>query len=340
MKIKFYTEKDNKLFLEFNESSFPERGKKNNKIIDFRYFNSFNTVDFIKNNVVAYGDSNEIIGQALYHPAKYYFQQQLIGMEWGFDLFVRADKRTESVGLHLLEYIKANKNENIFASGVGEKALKIEKFFGYHIIGHLKKYFLLTNPLYLLTGFLRRAYIKTEKFTQTISFGEYKITKVSLSDLWNKTSPYNTNLLEFDRSIDFLKWRFFSGHFNYSVYRIINIKKDSPIPIYFVVRTVKVKGITSLVLVDYRYNTQNPEEFKIILNAVKKISNLLYLPIIITGSSHRTTDSVLINKNYKLVGRDRPIICNNKDYKIFKDKIQNRNFIFSTLADSDGEYLM
>ena len=93
-------------------------------------------------------------------------------------------------------------------------------------------------------------------------------------------------------------------------------------------------------MVDYRFTVQNNTDFELILKAVKKISNKLYLPIIITGSSNCYSDVVLDKKKYKIVGIDRPIICNINDYRKYKTDILRREFIFSTLADSDGEYLM
>lgn len=260
-------------------------------------------------------------------------------MEWGFDLFVDPNKRTDSVGLHLLEFIKANKGGPIFASGVGEKALRIEKFFGYHIIGHLKKYYKLVNPFFLVSGLLRGENIKSSKFPLQIVSGNNIFEKVNMDYLWNAKDPYNAQLLEFERNIDFMQWRFYSEAFHYAVYQNIE-NNQSGKPSYFVVRTVKIKRITSLVLVDYRYDTSKNEDFISLLKATQKVASKLLLPVIVTGSSLQVTDSILDLLKFKITGKDRPIICNIKDYKQYKDKIQNRNFIFSTLADSDGEYLM
>ncbi|MBG6187893.1 hypothetical protein [Flavobacterium sp. CAN_S2] len=339
MKISFQKNIPINNFVDFNDSSFSGRSMSSQKLVRFRYFNPLHPGNFIEKNVIAHDDDNQISGQALYHPANYYFEKKLHTMEWGFDLFVDPNKRTDSVGLHLLEFIKANKDEPIFASGVGEKALRIEKFFGYHIIGHLKKYYKLVNPFFLFSGFLRAENIKSSKFPFQIVSGNTIFEKVNIHSLWDAKDPYNTQLLEFERNVEFMKWRFYSEGFHYAVYQNIE-KNQSGKPSYFVVRTVKIKRITSLVLVDYRYDTSKEEDFMSLLTATQKVALKLMLPVIVTGSSLQVTDSILDFLKFKITGKDRPIICNIKDYKQYKDKIQNRNFIFSTLADSDGEYLM
>lgn len=338
MKISFYTNANKKPFFDFNSTAFLSRGDFNEKLTNFRYFNPLHPGDFANDNILSFDDSDNISGQALYHPANYYFENEKRPMEWGFDLFVRPDMRSESVGIHLMEYIKAQKSTPIFASGVGEKALKIEKFFGYHIIGYLKKYYKIVNPFFAITGLLAPKNIKPSQFPKVVMVGNDRFEKTAMEQLWNASEPYNNNLLEFERDRKFLQWRFYSDGFGYAVYRLMDDSAQKPL--YFVVRTVKIKKITTLILVDYRYDTAKKEQLELILNAAAKVCSRLFLPIMVTGSSHQVTDKVMESKKFKVTGKDRPIICNKKEYKIFKEPIANRNFIFSTLADSDGEYLM
>ena len=339
MKINFQNIKSKNEFITFNTESFPERASLNEQLINFRYFNQLNQGELLSQNVIATDDAGKIIGQALYHPAAYYFQNEKREMEWGFDLFVRQDKRQDSVGLHLFDFIKENKKNPIFATGVGEKALKIEKFYGYHVIGHLKKFYKIVNPFFLLTGILRKKNIKTEQFPDFIK-GNKKFKKITSENLWDCEQAYNDDLLEFERNEHFLKWRFYSANFQYALYKLDNNQADITCPVYFVVRTVKIKRITILVLVDYRFNVNHPEKLSDIIKATHQIAQKLFLPIVVAGSAHKVSDQVLAASQYKITGRDRPIICNKKEYKDFKDNIKNREFLFCTFADSDGEYLM
>ncbi|MCC8424864.1 hypothetical protein [Mucilaginibacter sp. UR6-11] len=326
-------------FINFNVESFPERDALTQKLITFRYFNPLNTGNFIENNVIALDNDGKICAQALYHPARYYLKNELHDFEWGFDLYVSPNKRNDSLGLHLFEYIKENKHAPIFASGVGEKALKIESFFGYHVIGYLKKYYKLVNPFYLLSGLIVKSNLNNSRYPDRLIVGKEFFEKTKAMQQWLAGAPYNNNLLEFDRSQQFMNWRFFSDDFNYAVYRRIGAKPFSP-PIYFVVRTVKIKHLTCLLLVDYRYDTKQVDDFKLIIKVVNKLAAKLLLPVVVTGSSLKISDAVLELNNFKITGKDRPIICNIKEYKQYKNEIKNRDFIFSTLADSDGEYLM
>ncbi|HEX8269206.1 MAG TPA: hypothetical protein VF581_04885 [Flavobacterium sp.] len=338
MKISFYDKSDHSEFIDFNALAFPERGEFNKKLIDFRYFNPLNKGNHIRNAVVAYDDeSGELIGEALYHPASYYFQNEWHKMEWGFDLFARPDKRTESVGIYIMEFIKANKTGPTFATGVGKPALKMKKFYGYHVIGHLEKFYKIINPIFLATGLLRAARIPTTKFPQKIKSGNHEFSKVTKEQLWDLEVAYNPDLLEFGRDRNFLNWRFYSAGFEYAVYKVSDSETN---PLYFVVRTTKIKGITTVMLVDYRFNTGNRENFEIILQAAAKVASRLFLPIVITSSSLRITDDLLQEQGYKKQGIPRPVVSNVKEYKSYKEQIDNRNFVFLTFADSDGEYLM
>lgn len=340
MNISFQDNGKKDQLVAFNVESFPEREKLNKKIINFRYYNELHQGEFYKNNVIAVGLDGSIIAQLLYHPANYFLDNAKYQMEWSFDLFVRPDMRQESLGLHLFEFIKANKKElPIFASGIGEKALKIEKFYGYHVIGHLKKYVKIVNPLFAITGLMRKKYISKSKFPNQIK-GKTNFVKVNFEDLWDAPKPYNSELLEFERDKTFLQWRFFSPDFEYVVYKQESETNSNKNPNYFVVRTAKMKGITFLILVDYRYEVNNSLAFQSIIEAAHKIANQLFLPIVVTGSSHLTADQVLEAAKYKANGRDRPIICNKKEYKKYKETINNRTFVLTTLADTDGEYLL
>ena len=332
MKVTFQQDIPFEAFNSFNAAAFP--GRDTEKIINFRYFNRLNDGDFIQHNVIATDAMHNVIGQALYHPAHYFYDGAKHDMEWGFDFFVDPQKRNDAVGLQVLDFVKANKTKPIFASGVGKKALKIQKFYGYHVIGYLKKYFKIVNPLLLVTGFLRGKNIAASKFPATIKIGAAHFEKVSIRQLWNTDKPYNADLLEFERDEKFLKWRFCSDGFQYALYR----RQDSDH--YFAVRTIKFKRITCLVLADYRFDLNAEGQFAEIIAAASKVATALWLPIVVTGSSLAKADQILEHAGFKINGEDRPIVTNVKAYKSLQQDIKDRKFVFSTLADSDGEYLM
>jgi hypothetical protein len=337
MKVSFLKNIPAEKFVSFNKKSFP--GKQVEKIIDFRYFNPLNNSTSIENNVVATDDNQNIIGQMCYHSASYFFNNELLQSEWGFDFFVDPESRNDAVGLQVLDFIKANKLLPIFGVGLGKRSLKLQKVYGFHLIGYLKKYYKIVNPIFLLSGFLTGRHVKTARYPKFVGKGENRFQKVSADELWSNQSPYNQSLLEFGRDKNFLSWRFFSSHFQYAVYRKVS-DAGSPQPVYFAVRTTKVKKITCLILSDFRFDTDKKSDFKAIVNAASSVASALYLPIVVTGSSHHVSDAVLEEARFKITGEDRTIVSNVKEYKQYQDQITARNFLFTTLADTDGEYLM
>ncbi|RZJ65395.1 MAG: hypothetical protein EOO50_13815, partial [Flavobacterium sp.] len=285
MNVHFQNREEDKKFIAFNETIFPERGELNRKLTDFRYFNPMNPKSDTSGNVVATDDDGKLIGQALYHKTDFFFDGNRASSEWGFDFFVVPERRNDLVGVHILQYVKANK-PNVFAAGLGEKALKLQKMLGYNVIGYLKKYVKIIHPFFLPFGLLRATNLKSGSYPKIIGKGESLFERISLDELWNSESPYNENLIEFARDESFLKWRFYSKNFNYAVYRQVG---SSGNPIYFALRTVKIKGITGLVLVDFRYDVKKPEQFSLIVSSAKKIATKMWLPILVTASSHKSS---------------------------------------------------
>lgn len=336
MMVRFQQPQDDAQFKTFNESVFPERGDRNRALTELRYFNSKNPQSDTSGNVVAFTPEGKLIGQALYHKTDFFHDGQRRSSEWGFDFFVVPEHRNDFVGVDILQYVKANK-AFVFAVGLGEKALKLQKMLGYHVIGEIRKYVKIVQPLCLPFGLLRSGNLEAARYPKSVKKGTVLFDRVSAESLWDAESPYNQELLEFGRDRSFLNWRFYSDNFQYAVYR----KADgTDQPNYFALRSVKIKGVTGLVLADFRYQVSRPEQFREIVDAARQIASKMWLPILATGSAHRSSDQVLEAMNFKKVGRDRPVVSNDKAYKQFKPSIDDRNFVFVTLADSDGEYLM
>ncbi|NMH29506.1 hypothetical protein [Flavobacterium silvaticum] len=333
MNIRLEQPADDAAFETFNAKAFPERGNSGKRLTDFRYKNPLHQEADISHNVLAFSDSGELVGQALYHPTKAYYEEKIIDAEWGFDFFVDPEKRADLAGVHILEFVRDHKKP-VFAVGLGDKALKIQKYFGYHVIGHIKKYVKI-NPVLLPFGFARPAHIKTSDYPKSIKTADGIFERIDTQKLPDPSEAYNKELLEFSRDSTFLNWRFFSGLFPYAVYVL---KPNSEKPTYFVVRTTKIKHATALILVDYRFSSA--AGFKTMLSAFQKLSVKMLLPITVCGSSLQSVDSELEAAGYKSHGRDRPIVSNRPEFKMPKEKLEARNAVFVTLADSDGEYLM
>ncbi|MGV8092856.1 MAG: hypothetical protein AB2L24_13445 [Mangrovibacterium sp.] len=326
MQIKFFESLDYNKFIDFNKQIFPERIN-SQSIIDF-WFNKSKTESAL--SIILKGDNEEIWGQNIHSSMFYYLENEKVYGEWGFDYIVREDKRKDGYGIDILQFALKHK-DTIFAVGSGPLALKIELKMGFKLLGELKKYVSIANPFWLSTSIFR-GIIPIKKFPLDVNIKGVKYILTTEHNLLDFCKPFNRNLLEFGRDKAFLNWRYFSGLHEYALYK----KADGED--YFVLRTIVLKRITCLVLVDYRCDFSNPEDFESQIEVVKKVAGKLKLAIIITGSSLHIIDKILGKKYFKSIGPPRPIISS-REFKEKSENIINREFIFSTLADSDGEIL-
>ncbi len=324
MQIQFLESSTDKKFFEFNNKVFPKRVN-SKMLIDFWFSKK---KDEHALTIILKGKKDEIYGQNLHSSMSYFYNHEVLQGEWGFDFIVSEEIRKEGYGIDILLFALEHKKA-IFAVGSGPMALKIELKMGFKLIGELRKYVGISNPLYLISS-LFRGIISKNKFPITVKAKVKTFKLTSLDQLPFYSNPFNRELLEFGRDNAFLKWRFFSNLYQYSFYKQENGND------YFVVRTIEKKGITCLVLVDYRCNFNDSQNFVELIKAVKKIASNLRLSVIIAGSSLKITDEIFESKRFKSIGRPRPIITN----KIFKEeqqRISKREFVLATLADSDGE---
>ena len=327
MKIKDLSPELYASFVAFNKAIYPER-KNIDELLKFRVLNSPHKKD-MELNVVLLSDDEDVAGQALYYSTSYYHEGKTEQSLGGYDLIVKPKLRKMNYGLDLIEYISENRTQIAFASGVGDMALKIQKAIARaKVIGFLRKSIKIVNILNFPFAINRQVSLKS--YPQKIN-GFVKVADPTR--LENLTKPYNDELLEFCRDREFLTWRFFEAPYEYAFYK--SVDNDN----YFVVRTIVKNHITAVVLVDYRCDLKQSQEITEIINAAVKLTNRLFLPVLITASSTIYVDTVLQEKSFKVIGRDRVMTIYQKGVKAYQQKIAERKFVFTTLADSDGEIL-
>ena len=93
-----------------------------------------------------------------------------------------------------------------------------------------------------------------------------------------------------------------------------------------------------MLLVDYKVPYRCEDGFSAIINATKSLTRRLNYDGIVTASSHKFFDKHLILNHFI----NRPIwsesfILTNENIPIDNYVIRNRDFVYSTLADSDAE---
>lgn len=314
----------NKLY-SYNTIIYPQKVIKSKDYIDFWISRVSNAIGDI---YLLINDNLEIVGQQFVSSMSFWYNNQCVQSKWAFDLYVNSEYRKDSWGIDLMLYNK-KENPNHLATGSGPMALAINLKMGMKWLGEIRKYVCMVSPQNLLFSIFR-GNVSINNFPSSVSLNDIKFNRISKDELPDIQKPFNNNLLEISRDKEFLKWRFYSSLHDYAVY--LDAKSES----YFVLRTIIQKHITALLLVDYRCDVNKPEQFQNIISVVKRIARKLHLSIIITGSTLRDFDNILEEEHFKSVGRPRPVLGYLK-CKDRKKDIDDRNFCFVTLADSDGE---
>lgn len=316
------TKEDIPQLTSYNLRTYPDRGEQTRPIIDFW---ADRHEDAVK-DILAVEKDGKFFGQEFYSRMGFYYNGTYEDAHWCFDLFVDPDLRKDCVGLDFMQYA-LGEYPNYYCTGSGPDAVKLHLALGKQILGDIRKYVGIVNPLWLATS-LFRGKVSRSKYPKTIG-KDWKLL-YSTEDIPEFRQPFNDELFEVARDKAFLKWRFFNDLHPYAFY------KNTETNEYFVVTTIVQKHITALVLLDYRCSLADTSAFEKIVKAAKKVANKIHVPIAICGSSHAIMDQVLESHNFKSIGRPRPII-GTKKYKKEKDAIKGRTFAFVTLADSDGE---
>ena len=323
-KIRKTTSADYESILLFQQKAYPHKKRIKESLAFWRS----QSLEAAEKNIILVDDKGNVHGQMFVSDMAYYYKGKKIESVWEYDLFVEEYFRKSAWGVDLVLYCM-DLYPNACSTGSGPQALPVHLKLGQKMLGEVRKYVRMGNPFYLVTSF-RRGEVKTDGFPESITVKGARYDKVNMNELPDLSEPFNVDYFEIARQKSFFEWRFFSGYHDYAFY------KENDGNDFFVVRTIVKKGITALVLVDYRFNVSNAVSFNSMVNAIRSIAAKLHLSVIICGSSFAVSDQVLEKHGFKSIGRPRPIIgflkCNDR-----KEDIVNRNFCFVTLADSDGE---
>lgn len=272
--------------------------------------------------------NGEIFGQILASKMSYYYCQKTIDTVWLFDLIVDEHLRNNEYGIDLLLTCMYEHPDSC-STGSGPLALPIHLKMGNKLLGEIRKYIGIPNFGGIFTS-IGRGIISEDHFPKQVDVEAYIFYKVSKERLPELNKPFNDHLFEIARDRSFLQWRYFSGLHSYAFYQLSGHND------FFVLRTTVLRGVTVMLLVDYRCNMEIPGSFEILFKAITKVMRKTHIGILIAGSSLRVVDDVLESHHFRSVGRARPVIgfVNTKSRV---DDVKARKFAFITLADSDGE---
>ncbi|MBI5375230.1 MAG: hypothetical protein HZA77_07325 [Candidatus Schekmanbacteria bacterium] len=324
-------------FLDFNKKSFPERKNTSER---FKY-------QFIENPLLqdkehphgylCYNDNDEIAGQFMASPFEFHLSGRDYKGYFGCDYYVSENSRGISGAVLACKAIRSYRP--YFAIGLTETAKKIHLSLGTKVLGNLRKFIWvrnLINPL-LITAKLyskegaKEGYYKNRRSPEKISSYGEEFVLADNSDGWN--NYHWTDTLEFSRSPEFLKWRFFGTLKGYYFY----LSKKSKNQSYFVVRKSMWRGMQFLLLLDYKVPYQDEKAFLAILKASKLLAKELGCDGVITFSSHMFFDQGLKKSFFFKIGNQN-LILTNADIDSRESSINKREFVYATIADSDIDF--
>ncbi len=319
MEIRRLTEKDIPELYRFGKVMFPSRSSFYHKIIDFMQ----------KDRMGGYTggmglfDGDELCGQILYSATTLWYNGTKYPTGWNYDLIIREDLRKDAWGIDLL--MKSWKEFPLAcATGSGPNAEKINLKLGSKHLGQIRKYIGLSSKWRIIQNLI------FPLGTYPESINGFKL--IHTFENFKARDYFNNNLIEPGRDPNYIKWRFFTPNFkDYKVYQ--DDEGD-----FFVIRVIKIKGFSILSLLDFRCTLDRAKSFDRIFKSVKNIANHIRVPFILCGSSHKDVDQVLEKDGFKSMGRPRPVLTTGRN-KVRPDaeRVNNRNYILITLADSDGE---
>lgn len=321
MEVRKITQEDIPELIRFGEEAFPDRKEEYANII---HFVMDNRIGDYTGGVILVDDDGKIVGQSLHTSVDLWFENEKINSGWGYELIVEEKLRNDAWGLEIMLG-----SRRLFpgtcATGSNPTALKLNQKLGCKLIGEIRKYIIPSSIFKLPFNFL------PSKNTFPSSVNDFKLIKDV--NLIKTCEFFNSNLIEANRDLDFLNWRYFTPGFK-KYYFYQNKKGD-----WFVVRPLKYKKIGILLISDFRCSLNDINDFDQIFKTVRKLANKMRIPFILCGSSHKIVDKVLENFHARSVGRPRPIIVSKELKKwINEDKVKERDFSFITFGDSDGEW--
>lgn len=316
---------DRDALLSYLQKAYPTRANLEH-FIDFTLFSLPNKA-YEESLVVVNG--SEIVGANMFLPAEVRFNGATHDIVWSYDTKILDEYRNTEAGTLLMTECFIRKNS--FGAGLSSIAIEMNHKMHSKWLGYSRAFIKLNLCSRYLLNLIQPLFAYTKHtatdFPDTISIF-HKITDVS--EIHH--APYwNNEAIEFSRSQDFLKWRFFSSPEKYVLYYAAS--RNGGDAIYFVVREMLFRHMPFLFIVDYRFNIYSPHDFATIIDAVTKLAKELKLTGTYTRSSMTLIDEILKHKGFiRKRGQGADIVTRYKPAK------ECNLPILYTPADSDMDF--
>jgi len=291
--------------------------------------------------IAACNENDQIVGQHLLTPFEYYYGGNIQKGYYAFDLYLLKEYRKKGIG-YLLTQEAYKRFFPYFGIGTSEAATRIHFSLKNKIIGNLYIYMWIRKISSLFRFVLNEKFkdkfnsnnkeVREFQFPEELSIRGFSFKRVRSLEQWEHHN-WNDEILEFSRSLEFLKWRFLIKQNKYFFYLLV----ESDSTTYFVVRRIVTKGLNLLAIVDYRVPFEDQNKFKLILRAVKLLAKSGGFDGVFTMSSYGFFDKIL-RKNLFIKKKDPIHIFANARFNIPQEIIDERRFVFATMAESDLDF--
>jgi len=305
--------------------------KKSEDYLKYRLFEFPENIEDNNCNLLVLNDENKIIGCNLFFSTKAKINGKEEKVFWSHDTIIDPDYRKEGdAGMLLIATLMQSKN--IFGFGLSDINYKIHKKIKANFFGEAHKYFMFSFwswkiILYKL-GLIKGIKSIKNYFPETLGVDNYSFKKISDVNQLNipNNGYWNPNLyIDFVRDKHFLKKRFFENHKKYEFYKLMGSDVDE---CYFVVRVIEKRGLPVLELVDFRFNSNKADQYRIILKGFEKLINRNRIPI---GMIKSNIPQGRIQLFPLIVKDSKPIYC------VTYNRLKGNISFFVTFADSDAE---
>jgi hypothetical protein len=332
MKIVYYESKYYDALLAFSLKLWPQKSE---EYLKYRLFRLPESIEDNRNNLLVLNNEGEIVGCILYFVTKARINGNEQKVFWGHDFYVE-EKYRGAASLRLM--VEMGNIKPSFGAGSTDMNLKIQKELGakfiaiefHYVLFNLWSFKLPLIKLKLLRSSFRDNYNLPEEVRVN------KCTFKMVSDVNDLNIPdngyWNVSFLdiEFVRDKHFLKNRFFDNFNKYHFYRLSGENSSAPDECYFVVRPVTESSFPVLSLVDFRYNFNKPEQFRLILKAASQIALRNGIPLV----SLRTSAELKKMTLYPLMLR-----TGSKQYIGGPSFGHNKPRVLVNCADADTDFL-
>lgn len=274
-------------------------------------------------SILVVDENKNIVGCNLFYQTEVMIAGKRLHTVWSHDTYLNQEVRA-FMGL---DFVLAVNNTAYFGIGLSDINRKILKKLRLTFWDNLYNYCFPTKS-FLFSILLRPGKIKALDRICVGNEGFLRVSKASDINIPNDGFWYGgVHDIDFIRDEDFFKTRFFENNtFDYCVYQLQGQY------CYFVVRYVKFKGVPTLYVVDYRYDSDKPYQMDLIVSASEALANKSNLGLVLMMSNDKYVA--------QLTGKKRFLLKKPTDYVATRRvKVNSQMSSFVTAADSDVDYM-